>query len=99
MNNGTGATQVTSFDKLHPHTLKLFQGKVVSEEKGGPRIRDILEQVIDLKSLRPIVSAPLYSFLTLTSSVRVNLGINSKVPTRGARLLRPACSLLDALGP
>jgi len=26
------------------------------EEKGGPRVRDVLEQIVDLKSLRYVVS-------------------------------------------
>ena len=35
----------------------MLQSKTTAEEKGGPRIRDVLEQVIDLKSLKPIVSS------------------------------------------
>ena len=44
-------------DKLSSHSQKLLKSKKDEDQKGGPRIRDVLEQIIDLKSLKPIVSS------------------------------------------
>ena len=56
-------TMHVNLDKLHPHNQKILHGRLQVEEKGGPRIRDVLEQLVDLKSLRSFVSALIHSSL------------------------------------